>query len=64
MIRRELTKDSGLSSYAHNVKIITDDSSVTLRGPVHTAEEKAKIGQIAERTASNHAVRNELEIKR
>ena len=39
-IRRALVADDSLSTYAHNVKIITRDGLVTLRGPVRSAEEK------------------------
>ena len=50
-IRRALVADDSLSTYAHNVKIITRDGAVTLRGPVRSAEEKklveAKAAEIA-----------------
>jgi hyperosmotically inducible protein len=50
-IRRALVADDSLSTYAHNVKIITRDGLVTLRGPVRSAEEKklveAKAAEIA-----------------
>jgi osmotically-inducible protein OsmY len=36
-----------MSVNAQNVKIITVDGRVTLRGPVNTAEEKRLIGEIA-----------------
>ena len=39
-IRRSLTKDSGLSSSAHNVKIISNQGHVVLRGPVDSMKEK------------------------
>ena len=42
-IRQALIGDKSLSTYGHNVKIITKDGSVTLKGPVHSEEEKQKI---------------------
>src|ERR1700749_4989797 len=46
-IRQAVVKDSALSMTAKNVKIITTGGVVTLRGPVNSAEEKAKIEQFA-----------------
>ena len=46
-----------------NVKIITIDDRVTLRGPVDTAEEKRLIGEIADRIARSENVDNQLEVK-
>src|ERR1700736_6638850 len=42
-IRMALHDDQTLSTYAHNIKIISQDGKVTLRGPVRSAEEKAAI---------------------
>ena len=42
-IRQTLIKDKSLSTYAHNVKIITQDGVVTLKGPVRSAQEKSVI---------------------
>ena len=42
-IRAALHQDKSLSTYAHNVKIVTRDGRVTLRGPVRSDEEKAAI---------------------
>lgn len=39
-IRRALVQDNSLSTYAHNVKIITQNGNVTLKGPVRSEEEK------------------------
>jgi osmotically-inducible protein OsmY len=62
-IRRSLEKDSSLSSMAHNVKIISDDGNVVLRGPVKTTREKRVIGAKAEWIAGADKVDNELEVK-
>src|SRR6185295_17520232 len=39
-IRRSIVKDDSLSTNAHNVKIMTNDGVVTLRGPVKSVAEK------------------------
>ena len=50
-IRRAIMGDKSLSTYAHNIKIVTQQGKVTLRGPVRTAAEKetvqAKAAEIA-----------------
>ena len=33
-IRRSIVQDKGLSSYAHNVKVVAQNGMVTLKGPV------------------------------
>jgi osmotically-inducible protein OsmY len=61
-IRKAIVDDSSLSTYAHNVKIVTEGGDVVLRGPVRSAEEKAQVGALARKAAGTHAVRNELEV--
>jgi hyperosmotically inducible periplasmic protein len=62
-IRREITAAENLSVNAKNVKIITNKGLVTLRGPVETAEEKKRIGIIANRIAGSQNVENQIEVK-
>jgi osmotically-inducible protein OsmY len=62
-IRRAVVADDSLSMTAKNVKIITANEMVTLRGPVNTAEEKTKIEQLAQSAAGNAKVDNQLEVK-
>jgi hyperosmotically inducible protein len=62
-IRRTLMKDDGLSMTAKNIKIVTAGDQVTLRGPVKTAEEKAKIDQLAKSAAGGAKIDNQLEVK-
>ena len=62
-IRRALTKDSELSMTAKNIKIITANSHVTLRGPVKTAQEKAKIDQLAKSAAGGAHIDDQLDVK-
>ncbi|MBY0503766.1 MAG: BON domain-containing protein [Bryobacteraceae bacterium] len=61
-IRKSVTADKSLSTYAHNVKIITRDGTVMLRGPVRTEAEKQEIGKKALAIAGMSKVTNELEI--
>jgi len=61
-IRRKIVHDKTLSTSAHNVKIVTIDGVVTLRGPVASTEEKAVIGEAAKKVAGVGKVDNQLEI--
>jgi len=63
-IRRSVVKDKTLSTYAHNIKIIAQNGVVTLKGPVHSEEEKQAIGsKAAEVAGSMDKVKNQLSIK-
>lgn len=62
-IRKEIIANKALSVNAHNVKIITQNGRVTLRGPVNNAEEKRLINEIANRSAHSGNVDNQLEWK-
>jgi hyperosmotically inducible periplasmic protein len=62
-IRRAVVKDDSLSSMAKNVKIITANGTVTLRGPVANSAEKAKIAKLARSAAGNAKISNQLEVK-
>ena len=62
-IRQALMKDGGLSMTAKNIKIITASGQVTLRGPDKTAEEKARIDQLAKSAAGGAKIDNQLEVK-
>jgi hyperosmotically inducible protein len=61
-IRKAVMADKSLSTNAHNVKIITADGVVTLRGPVKSEAEKATIGAKAQQAAGVSRVENQLEI--
>ena len=62
-IRRDLVSDKELSTYGHNVKIITQSGRVTLKGPVHSAEEKQAIEARAANVAGQDKVTDQLTIK-
>jgi len=63
-IRQALMKDSELSMTAKNIKVITANGQVTLRGPVKTAQEKAKIDQLAKSAAGGAHIDDQLDVKR
>lgn len=62
-IRRAIVADDKLSTHAQNVKIITIDGAVTLRGPVKSASEKAAVAAKAQQIAGAKRVDNQLEIE-
>lgn len=62
-IRREIMAQKNVSVNARNVKIITANGKVTLRGPVNNEDERRVIAQIAERIAQKGNVDNQLEVK-
>ncbi len=62
-IRQALMKDSELSTTAKNIKIITNNAQVTLRGPVKNAQEKAKIDQLARSAAGGAKIDTQLDVK-
>ena len=62
-IRQALMKDGELSTAAKNIKVITSNGRVTLRGPVKTAQEKAKIDQLAKSAAGGAKIDNQLDVK-
>jgi hyperosmotically inducible protein len=61
-IRKSITSDKSLSTYAHNVKIISQDGKVTLKGPVRTEEEKATVVKLATDVAGPGNVTDELTV--
>src|SRR5262249_39178208 len=62
-IRKAITADSSLSTYAHNVKVISKNGKVTLKGPVRSEEEKQSIGAKATEVAGAGNVTNDLTVK-
>ena len=62
-IRRAIVGDKTLSTYAHNVKIITINGAVTLKGPVHSDEEKQMVASKAEEVVGKDKVTDQLTVK-
>ena len=63
-IRRAVVADKALSFTAKNVKIITNGSKVTLRGPVKSEQERSAIETSAKQTSGVTEVDNQIEIKK
>ena len=61
-IRSAIYQDKSLSTYAHNIKIITRNGAVTLKGPVRSDEEKANIEAKAATIAGQDNVRSQLTV--
>lgn len=61
-IRQAVVDDKSLSTYAHNVKIITVDGMVTLKGPVRSEDEKRTIEEKAGQIAGKDKIKSEIEI--
>jgi hyperosmotically inducible periplasmic protein len=62
-IRQAIVADESLSTTAKNVKIIMINGVVTLRGSVHTLQEKGSIAATAQHIAGTDNVDNQIEIK-
>jgi osmotically-inducible protein OsmY len=62
-IRRALTTNDQFSADAKNIKIITTEGKVTLRGPVESAQERQAIVSTAQSVAGNAQIDNQLEVK-
>jgi osmotically-inducible protein OsmY len=61
-IRKAIHEDQSLSTYAHNIKVITQDGKVTLRGPVRSEEEKSNLEAKAVSVAGKENVTNQLDV--
>jgi hyperosmotically inducible periplasmic protein len=62
-IRRAITSNDQLSTMAKNIKVITQDGRVTLRGPVKDDNEKKTISDLVAGIATSDKVDNQLEVK-
>jgi hyperosmotically inducible periplasmic protein len=62
-IRQSVMKDKALSTYAHNVKIISQNGMVTLKGPVRSEDEKHSVEAKAAEVVGQDKVTSELEVK-
>jgi hyperosmotically inducible protein len=62
-VRKAITGDKTLSTYAHNVKVISENGTVTLKGPVRTEEEaQALVAKAAQVAGGTGKVVNELSV--
>ncbi len=61
-IRQSIMQDKSLSTYAHNVKIISQNGTVTLKGPVRSSDEKQALEAKAVEVAGKDKVVNDLTV--
>ncbi|MBV8844698.1 MAG: BON domain-containing protein [Bryobacterales bacterium] len=61
-IRKSITGDKSLSTYAHNVKVVVQGGTVTLKGPVRSEEEKAAVEAKVKEVAGTAPVQNDLTV--
>ena len=61
-IRQALMKDDQLSMTAKNIKVITENGQVTLRGPVKNVQEKARVNQLAKSAAGGTHIVDQLDV--
>jgi hyperosmotically inducible protein len=62
-IRRSVMSEKGLSTYGHNVKIVSRNGMVTLNGVVKTSDEKSAIHRHAASLAGESNVVDNLKVK-
>jgi hyperosmotically inducible protein len=63
-IRKAVIADKSLSTYAHNVKIISQNGMVTLKGPVRSDDEKKTIvAKAVEAAGGADKVTDQLTVK-
>jgi hyperosmotically inducible periplasmic protein len=63
-IRRSVMADKSLSTYAHNIKIISQNGTVTLKGPVRSDEElRSIVSKASDVTGSADKVINQMSVK-
>lgn len=62
-VRRAIVKDKSLSTTAHNVKLVAASGVVTLRGPVNSAAEKARLESLVQGISGVSSVDNQLDVK-
>jgi hyperosmotically inducible protein len=62
-VRRALVKDKSLSTYAHNIKVVAQDGVVTLKGPVHSDQDKQAIeAKAAEAAGGADKIKSEIDV--
>lgn len=61
-VRRVIVGDKSLSTQAKNVKVLVEGGVVTLRGPVKSADEKAKVESLAKNVKGITSTVNQLDV--
>jgi hyperosmotically inducible periplasmic protein len=61
--RKAIIADKDLSTYAHNVKVIVVNGTITLKGPVKSDNERQKVAADVASVSSPDKVANQLTVK-
>lgn len=61
-IRQQIVEEDTLSTSAQNIKIVTNNGAVTLRGPVNSSVEKSKVEKLVQQITGVASVDNQLEV--
>ena len=61
-VRKSIVADKELSTYAHNVKVITQHGQLTLRGPVRSQQEKETVESKAAAIAGKEHVTSHIDV--
>ncbi len=61
-VRKAIVADKDLSTYAHNIKIITQNGTVTLKGPVKSEDEKQKIESDVAGVVAHDSIVNQITV--
>ena len=61
-VRKAIMQDKSMSTYAHNVKVVTQNGQVTLSGPVRTDEEKQAIVERAAEIAGQDRIVDQISV--
>src|SRR5215475_11422527 len=61
-VRRALINDKSLSIMAQNIKVVSSNGQVTLRGPVKSDQERNAIASDVQRVAGVNNIDNRLEV--
>lgn len=62
-VRRAIEQDKSLSTYAHNVKVVVQNGTVTLKGPVRSEDERHAIQAKVAEIAGTGNVKDEMSVK-
>ena len=61
-VRKAITQDKSMSTYAHNVKVVAQNGQVILSGPVRSDEEKQAIVQKAGEVAGQDHIVDQISV--
>lgn len=62
-VRRAIVADKSLSTMAKNIKVLVEGGTVTLRGPVKSANEKSKVDALVKSVKGITTTDNQLDVK-